>query len=72
MVQESETSQKLDIIIKLLALDQLKGKEVSEQIIFLSTVGITNKEIANILNKSQNTVNATLSQARKKKHEKTR
>ena len=66
MNQESEISHKLDIIIKLLALDQLKGKEVGEQIVFLSSIGISNKEIASTLNKSQNTVNATLSQWRKK------
>ena len=67
MVQESELSQKLDIIIKILAINQLKGKEVGEQITFLNSIGIANKEIASILNKSQNTVNATLSQQRKKK-----
>ena len=70
MTQESEISHKLDVIIKLLALDQLKGKEVGEQIVFLSNIGISNKEIATILNKSQNTVNATLSQWRKKENDK--
>lgn len=69
-MEESELiSQKLDIIIKLLANDQVKGKEVNEQILFLYKLGINNKTIANILGKSQNTVNVTLSQARKKQNE---
>lgn len=60
--------EKLDIIIKLLAMNQIKGKDVGEQIVLLSKIGIANKDIANILNKSQNTVNATLSQNRRKKN----
>ena len=68
-MSEKEILQKLDIIIKLLAISQLQGKEVREQILFLHIVGISNKDIAIILNKTQNTVNATLSQVRKKKNE---
>ena len=68
-MSEKEILQKLDIIIKLLAVNQLQGKEVREQILFLYNVGISNKNIAIILNKTQNTVNATLSQVRKKKNE---
>lgn len=60
--------EKLDTIIRLLALNQIKGKDVGEQILFLSKLGVANKDIAEILDKSQNTVNATLSQHRKKKH----
>jgi orotate phosphoribosyltransferase-like protein len=59
--------EKLDIIIKLLALNQIKGKDVGDQILFLRNLGIANKDIAEMLEKSQNTVNATLSQHRKKK-----
>lgn len=59
--------EKLEIIIKLLAIEHVKGKEVREQILFLHQLGINNKEIAEILDKSQNTVNVTLFQARKKK-----
>jgi len=68
-MSEKEILQKLDIIIKLLAISQLQGKEVRGQILFLHNVGISNKDIAIILNKTQNTVNATLSQVRKKKNE---
>ena len=60
--------EKLDIIIKLLATGQIKGKESKEQILFLHNLGISNKDIAEILGKTQNTVNATLSQSRKIKN----
>jgi DNA-directed RNA polymerase specialized sigma24 family protein len=70
MEKNSEITEKLDTIIKLLALGLVKGKEVKEQILFLYNLGISNKEIAQILGKTQNTVNATLSQQRRKKDEK--
>jgi len=67
MKEDKIIAEKLDMIIKLLALNHIKGKEVGEQILFLSKLGIANKDIAEILDKSQNTVNVTLSQHRKKK-----
>lgn len=66
-MSEQEIINKLDIIIKLLAISQVKGKESHEQILFLSNIGIANKNISEILGKTQNTINATLSQHRKKK-----
>jgi len=66
---DKQVIEKLDIIIKLLAVGTIKGKEVKEQILFLYNLGISNKNIAEILGKTQNTVNATLSQSRKKKNE---
>ena len=68
-MSEPEILSKLDIIIKLLATNQIEGKDSHEQILFLSNLGIANKNIAEILGKTQNTVNATLSQLRKKKNE---
>ncbi len=67
MSENKLIAEKLDIVIKLLALNQIKGKDVGEQIVLLSNIGIANKDIADILHKSQNTVNATLSQRRRKK-----
>jgi len=67
MSENKIIAEKLDIVIKLLALNQIKGKDVGEQIVLLSNIGIANKDIAEILHKSQNTVNATLSQYRRKK-----
>ena len=64
--EELEIIKKLDIIIKLLAVGLVKGKEMKEQIIFLKKLGISNKDIAEILGKSQNTVNVTLSQEKKR------
>ncbi len=66
---DPEIIQKLDIIIKLLAVGMIKGKEVKEQILFLRNIGISNKDIAEILGKTQNAVNVTLSQERKKRNE---
>lgn len=68
-MSEQEILKKLDAIIKLLAISQLKGKEAGEQILFLHKIGIGNKDIAEILGKTQNTVNSTLSQVRKRKNE---
>jgi len=66
MTESKLIIEKLDVIIKLLAMNQIKGKEIGEQIVLLSKLGIANKDVADILGKSQNTVNATLSQHRKK------
>ncbi len=67
MSENKIIAEKLDVIIKLLAINQLDGKGSHEQILFLFNLGIANKNIAEILGKTQNTVNATLSQLRKKK-----
>jgi hypothetical protein len=58
-------ADRLEIIIKLLAVGVVKGKDVRDQVLTLHDMGISNKEIASILGKSQNTVNVTLSQARR-------
>lgn len=70
MNESNLIAEKLDVVIRLLALNQIKGKEVGEQIIFLSKLGIPNKDISDLLEKSQNTVNVTLSQYRRKKIDK--
>jgi len=61
--------EKLDVVIKLLSVGIVKGKEVKEQILLLNKIGISNKDIAEILGKTQNTVNSTLSQSRRKTNE---
>ncbi|MFZ1077596.1 MAG: hypothetical protein WAN47_09250 [Nitrosotalea sp.] len=66
-MNEKETLQKLDTIIKLLAFGLIKDKDAGEQILLLHKLGISNKDIAKILDKTQNTVNSTLSQLRNKK-----
>jgi len=65
-LSDKEIIQKLDTIIKLLAFGLIKGKDAGKQILFLHKMGIGNKDIAEILGKTQNTVNSTLSQLRKK------
>ena len=59
--------RKMDIIIRLLALDNIKElKTQSEKILALSSCGLTPSEIATFLNTTANTVSVTLSIAKKK------
>lgn len=59
--------RKMDIIIRLLALDNIKElKTQSEKILALSSCGFTPSEIAIFLNTTPNTVSVTLSKAKKK------
>jgi len=63
--KQQQIIDKLDLMIKLLAVGVIRGKEVKEQVLTLHRMGISNKDISLILGKTQNTVNATLSQARR-------
>lgn len=54
--------KKFDIIIKLLSKTLIEDKNKTESIIYLSQIGISNKEIANIVNTSPNTVRARISE----------
>jgi len=67
MNTDNDISDKLNILIKLIALGLCKDKTQSEQIAFLSSAGISPKEIANLLGTTSNTVSVTLSGIKKKK-----
>lgn len=58
--------ERLDLMVKLLAMNMM-GKEGTQKdkIIQLYKIGLQPKEIANILNTTSNSVNVTLSNARK-------
>ena len=56
-----------EIIIRLLAAIAISGKNLNEQVLLLTNVGLTPIEIANILGKSPNLISVTKRLLRKKK-----
>jgi DNA-directed RNA polymerase specialized sigma24 family protein len=59
-------ADKLDIIIKLLVNQAISEKKDIDSTVFLSNLGLTNKEIASLLNVKSNVVSARLSEAKKR------
>jgi hypothetical protein len=67
-----EISGKLDKVLKLLAIDAVKGFEKEQQKIeLLDSIGFKPSEIAKMLNKSPENVSVVLGSMRKKKDQKT-
>lgn len=65
---KDKTEEKLDILIRLLALSLVKEtKSMKDKILFLGGAGLPPKEIAELLQTTPNHVNVALSQARKSK-----
>jgi DNA-binding CsgD family transcriptional regulator len=58
--------EKLDTLIRIMALSGTKEMTSSEKIALLHKAGISSKDIAEIIGTSQNVVNVRLSQMRKK------
>lgn len=67
MPENQELVDKINILIRLMALDLCEGKSQKEQIVLLSNAGIGPKEIADMLGTTANTVSVTLAGARKAK-----
>lgn len=63
----NEMSQKLATIIKLLAMDVIKGRELKDQVRLLDQAGLTPKDIAEILGKTPNAIRVALFSIRKTK-----
>lgn len=63
-------NDKLDKLVKLLGIQALEGKDISEQFEMLSNVGFQPKEIAEITGKTNNQVSVTLSKLKNKKKNK--
>ena len=59
--------EKIDLLVKLTALNIVKDKDYKEQIELLSSIGLKPKEIADLLGKTPNNVRVRLSQIRKSK-----
>lgn len=62
--------EKIDVLVRLSALNIIKDKKYAEQVELLSSVGLQPKEIADLLGKTPNSVRVTLSQVRKNKRKK--
>lgn len=67
-----EVSNKLDIVIRLLAIEVVKGRELKGQVKFLHQAGLEPKEIAEILGKTPNAIRVTLFAIRKEKGRKSK
>ena len=55
-----EISRKLDTMVRLLAIDVIRGRELRDQIKLLSQAGLKPTEIAEVLGKTSNSVRVTL------------
>ena len=64
-LDSSVISNKLDTLIRLIALLIIDGKPQNDQIRLLAQGGLYPKEIAEILGTTSNTVSVTLSQQKK-------
>ena len=62
-----EIKDKLDILVKLTALNIIKDIDYPKQVMLLSSIGLQPKEIAELLAKTPNSVRVTLSRLRKEK-----
>jgi len=62
-----ELIRKLDLLIKLIALNIVQDKKFKEQVKLLSSLGLQPKEIAWLLGKTSNYVRVTLHELRKGK-----
>ena len=63
-------SEKLDTLIKLTAINALKGKNLTYQVEILSEIGLQPKEIATILGTDPATVSTLKSRVKKKRTKK--
>lgn len=64
--QFRELSNKMDTIIKLLALNAVRGKQLKDQVSLLSSFGFQPRQIAEMLGKTPNHIRVILHGLRKK------
>lgn len=67
--QFKQFSDKMDTIIRLLALNLVEGKDFKNQVLILSGFGFQPKQIADVLGKTSNNVNVTLHRLRAERRE---
>ena len=65
--KEEQIINKLDTLIRLTAYNAIKGESLEKKIWILSSIGLRNIEIAEILDKSPKNIGVRLSRIRKKK-----
>jgi len=63
----SSIEKKLETLIKLVAMNAIKGREFQEQVRILDQAGLKPSEIASLLNKTPNNISVTLNYIRRKK-----
>lgn len=54
--------KKLDTLIKINLINTIEGKSLKEQVILMSSIGLTPKEIGELLNKTPNHISVTLNE----------
>jgi len=64
MRSRGELEQRMDILIRLNAIQLIKGKKQADQIRLLTLAGIGPKEISEIIGTTPNTVNVCLASLR--------
>ena len=57
---------KIEKLVKVLMIPHLNGKTIQEQVLFLSDLGYTDPEMAELLGKTVNNISTTKSLAMKK------
>lgn len=65
--QFRELSKKMDILIKITAIDALKERTLTDQVEILSAIGLQPKEIAAILGTDPGTVSVLKTRVKKRK-----
>ena len=65
--QFKQLNDKLDVITKLLAAGVVSGKNLTEQVEYLTSVGMTPTQIASTLGKPLNTITAVISYLKRKR-----
>jgi len=68
--QFEELSEKLDMLIKLTAMNALRERTLTDQVEILSAIGLEPKEIATILGSDPATISTLKSRAKKKRTKK--
>ncbi len=63
--QFEQLNDKLDIVIKLLAANVVAGKSLTEQVVYLTSVGMTPSQIASTLGKPITSITGTTARLRK-------
>ena len=63
--QFQQLTEKIDVLIKLIALNSLGDKDPKEKVRILSGLGLKPIEISRVIDKTQNYVNVTLFRIRK-------
>ena len=70
--EEDKIVERLDILIRLVAMNSLSGKSFKDQVEYLANAGLQPKKIADLLGKPLNNVTGTLSYIKKQKKSGTR